>query len=162
MRDSSKRVLLGMVSGGLVSTGLVWAFFLWLLNRIFIVGLQSPTALLVLLFPMLLVAAGTTLAIRAIRFPGTVQTWRMLVGTLIVLAPLLVMAALPLFGVLLGSFGDGYSLERLKNPRWCFSALSGNHLVSFLHHRYSTVTKCKDLMLLCWGAASWPEKSGFR
>jgi hypothetical protein len=94
-----------MVSGGLVSTGLVCAFFLWLLNRIFIVGLQSPTALLVLLFPMLLVAAGTTLAIRAIRIPGTVQTLRMFVGTLMVLAPLLVMAALPLFGVLLGSLG---------------------------------------------------------
>jgi hypothetical protein len=98
-----------MMSGSLIAMGFglifVYALFASFLHYMFIVGFQSPMTLLVLLFPMLLVAAGTAVAMRAIRDPEAVRTWRTAIGTLLVLAPLLLLAAMPVFSVLLGSLG---------------------------------------------------------
>jgi hypothetical protein len=104
VNDSTKRVLLGMASGGLVSTGLVCAVLTWFLSRLFIVGLQSPMGILLLFSPVLLVAAGTVFAVRALQVPRK-KTLRVFFGMVMVLAPLLVVVALPSLGVLLGSLG---------------------------------------------------------
>jgi hypothetical protein len=109
MRDSSKQVLLGITSGSLVTMGFclifVCALFEWFLRHMFIVGLRSPMALLLLLFPIPLVAAGAVIAMVAIRGAEAVGTWRTASGTLLVLVPLLVLTAMPLFGVWVGSLG---------------------------------------------------------
>ncbi|HEY3989057.1 MAG TPA: hypothetical protein VGM02_07150 [Acidobacteriaceae bacterium] len=98
------------MSGSLVTMGFglifVSALFEWFLHHMFIVGFQSPMALLfLLLFPIFLVAAGAGVAMVAIRGAEALRTWRTAIGTLLVLAPLLVLAAMLQFGVLLGSLG---------------------------------------------------------
>jgi hypothetical protein len=93
------------MSGSLITTGFGLVLFGWFLHDMFIAGFQSPMTLLVLLFPVLLVAAGVAIAIRAIRGDEALRTWRTGIGALLVLAPLLVLAAMPLFGILLGSLG---------------------------------------------------------
>lgn len=108
MRDSSKKVLLGMLSGSLITIGLglvlMSALFWWFLHHMFI-DLQLLKALFVMLLPTLLIAAGVIFALRSLREPESPSNSRTVVGTILMLAPLFLLATLPLMGVLFGALG---------------------------------------------------------
>ena len=62
---SRKHILLSFLSGCLITMGIgtiaVTAFLAWIFSRMFTMGVQMPKALLVLLFPLILIILGLVL-----------------------------------------------------------------------------------------------------
>ena len=109
------------------------------LHHMFIGGLHSTAGLLFFFFPALLVLAGAFLTLRAFRGNPVISAGRSVLGLFLLLLPLLLLATLPFFGVLLGSLGmdihwsasrpAGYGAATCAAIVLCLSSLVGWRLL---------------------------------
>ena len=142
MKPSTGRALLGFLGGSLMTLGFglvaAYATLGLFLHHMFIMGVHSPMGLLFFIFPALLVLAGAFVTLKA--FQGDrVPRGKATFGLLLLLLPLLLLATVPFFGVLLGSLGmniqwtaskpAGYGVAICAAIVLCFSSLAGWRLL---------------------------------
>ena len=101
--------MLGFVGGSLMTLGFglfaAYATLGSLLHHMFIIGVHSTAGLLFFVFPALLILAGAAVSLRAFRGDAAISAGRSALGLLLLLFPLLILATVPFFGVLMGSLG---------------------------------------------------------
>jgi hypothetical protein len=145
MREPTRRFVAGFLCGALVSAGfglvLVYGLLGWVLHYFFIAGARAGFGLLWFLFPGLLVAAGVLLGLRSTQHEVPPWNGRQIIGMLFVLLPLLLPAALPFFGILLGSLGveihwnasraSGYAVAFCVGLLLCVSISFGWHFLRY-------------------------------
>ena len=110
MKPRSKQILLGMLSGSLLTLGFgaafVSAWLFWLFRQMFIVGVRSPAIVLsLLLCPFLFVCSGSFVGGLAFRSGDLTLARRIGLGILLITVPFLAATLLAPAGVLLGATG---------------------------------------------------------